>query len=253
MASKSTPLSQLPFPQAQTSGQVPAGSTLPPGHPAHPGQAGHPTHPAQVAAGCYVNDQHRHIVTQAQQAAQNYTLPQSSTQDMSAMRDADPTVQEAFNNYMSGSQIDGAPAAGATSPTGGMAAPSAPQFDYFVQPAAAGSAAATGLAAAMPNTVEIRLAVTVTAAFILINALPCADWLSRRLPQVFDQVPNGDVVIKAVLLGILVLIAARWLTRPSERLVTGPFETSAYGPYTTAHGMQPGMMMPPGINPPVYG
>lgn len=76
---KSTPLSSLPTFTVQQQQQQQQS------HQQHPG-AGDPSL-------MVVNDTHRQIIAQAQQAAQNYTLPQPSTHDV---YEDDTTIQEAL-------------------------------------------------------------------------------------------------------------------------------------------------------------
>jgi hypothetical protein len=89
--SKSTPISQLPFQGA-------------------PGQAVSNAQQQQQMGAIqpqqhFVNDQHRQLVAQAQHAAQNYSLPQSSTLDIG--HDDDIVVQEALQYATGGGGFGG--------------------------------------------------------------------------------------------------------------------------------------------------
>ncbi len=244
--SKSTPISQLPFPGAPpqqapgapppgyaTTGPIPAmpsSQAMPPQpqqqfqQPPQQGmQQGMP--PLQAMPSVPAPQPAMYQMPPPPQPSYGQPAPPPPSSDMGALRDADPTIQEAFTSFVSGGGAPPAPglqdAVAAGGGYGGV--PSyAPQGNgeaYWpgpgVAPPAPEESAESMWSALLPTTPELQLAISVTAAFVLINALPLTDWIARVLPQVIDRVPHGDVVFKALLLGGVVLIAARILMRAS--------------------------------------
>jgi hypothetical protein len=234
--SKSTPLNQLPFPGP--GGGVNGGG----GPSAAPNMQQQP-----------VNEPHRQIIAQAQQAAQTYALPQSTTIDN--LRDMDPTIQEAYN-FMSGGTPSPSAGGGATppphqdvdtvGPPGGFWPPAGSQQQQQQQqhplmmlpplplPLPSGPSAAAQYPASssswwqalpLPTTTDAQLAVAVMAAFVFVQSTRASAILEYVLPSVFDRVPHGDLVIKAIILGIIVLIMTRVFGDKQQPL--NPFTAAA--------------------------
>lgn len=67
-----------------------------------------PNSPQSSSSPQFVNDQHRHIVNQAQNAVQNFTLPTNTQLGEEYSRDEDTTIQETLMQ-LNGSDISQAP------------------------------------------------------------------------------------------------------------------------------------------------
>ena len=223
--SKSTPISQLPtFSGPQ---QVVGGGQ----HPAN---------------GPFVNDQHRQIVAQAQHAVQNYTMPQSSSHDISNEDEA--TIQETLQ-YISGpyapqaqvhphmpggghpSQQQPPSHMGQQQPMQYDPSPPAPLPQYMVpavgeynqqfphlpvhqaplqpQPQINQRVLLDAANIWMPGADDVRVVVLGVMAFVLLSVLPIEKVVSKYVR--LDSIPYSDVILKAVIMGIILYAGKRLL------------------------------------------
>ena len=58
----------------------------------------------------------------------------------------------------------------------------------------------------------LQLAAVVMAAFVAIQSVPVSDLLERFLPALLDRFPYSDILVRALLIGVVVLVARRYLT-----------------------------------------
>lgn len=180
--SKSTPLSQLPqFAQ------------MPPQPQPQSSQQPQPQPQPQ-----FVNDQHRHMVAQAQQAAQVYSLPQSSTLDIAG--DDDATVQEALQFVTGSSQP----------PSIVMPLPAPAPHQYpvaFPTATLSASSAAGGMLQLTEN--ELKVILLATGAFLLASLIPVAPLIERYLATYLVGVPRPDLFLRTAICGIAAFVALR--------------------------------------------
>ena len=214
--SKSTPLSQLPSPQQQAPNSQ------------------------------FVNEQHRQIVAQAQVAAQNFTMPQTTSGGVSSTEDADiqealalvtgavpasseaqgPQQQQQQQQMMQQQQELAELNALRQQQHAAMQAQMQlqaqmqqlqqhqQQQQIQQQPPQQQShahvprAGASASPFSLPDTDEIRLVLLGISTFILVTLLPMADLLARFIPAL-EGIPYSDVLVRALLLGIALFVGQR--------------------------------------------
>ena len=213
--SKSTPLSQLPSPQQAPNSQ-------------------------------FVNEQHRQIVAQAQVAAQNFTMPQTTSGGVSSTEDADiqealalvtgavpasseaqgPQQQQQQQQMMQQQQELAELNALRQQQHAAMQAQmqlqaqmqqlqqQQQQQQIQQQPPQQQShahvprAGASASPFSLPDTDEIRLVLLGISTFILVTLLPMSDLLARFIPAL-EGIPYSDVLVRALLLGIALFVGQR--------------------------------------------
>lgn len=196
-AAKSTPIAQLPF--SAPSPQPPAAQ------------------PQQPPPG-YVNEQHRQLIAQAQQAAQAYTLPQPSSQDIA--QDDDATINDVLGvlqgqqqqHHQQQAQPPGL-AGGPSLPPGyydqlyGQAPPmySAPTAAQAQPPQPRGL-----IASIIPFTIDdIRSVIVAVVLFVVASMVPVAGVMSRYVS--LDSIPYADTLVRASIFGVALLVAKKAL------------------------------------------
>lgn len=120
--------------------------------------------------------------------------------------DADPHIQEAFS-YVAGA---GAGAHEFAPPH----VPPAPPYAGLYAPQAAHAGGWAGWLAGHASPADVQLAFLVMAMYMAVETVPVADMTYRFWPAVFERVPYSDVVIKAAMLGVAVLVVKRALAPP---------------------------------------
>ena len=96
----------------------------------------------------------------------------------------------------------------------------------------------------LPSGGELQMAAAAATAYLVLEALPCADWLARTLPSIIDQVPHADLVLKALLLASAVVLVHRMVTGANScRQASAVPISDAYGWNQGSHasGMHSGM------------
>ena len=121
--------------------------------------------------------------------------------------DADPTIQEAFS-YMSGG--GGAPTMDPAYAQ--QAPPPSPGYEWLPPVAAAPHEPEQDALLYLPPA-DLQLAAVVMAAYVAIQSVPVSDLLERFLPALIDRFPYSDVLVRALLVGAVVLVARRYLTQ----------------------------------------
>lgn len=212
--SKSTPITQIPYPP-------PTGGHAPSAQVALGGGGGIGMGVMGGGGGAspppFVNDQHRQLVTQAQNAAQNYPMPQPSTnpRDIASTED-DATIQETLqyiNGPASGSGgggVAGAVAMGAgvvNAAGGGGFDPYAAAALYDPQPAASPSAFASLL---KPSPEDVYLVVIGVVAFVLLTVFPVHRIVYKYVS--IDHIPYSELLVKASLMGAALFFGRRIVT-----------------------------------------
>lgn len=194
---KSTPISQLPY-----------GSMPPP-----PVQQ----QPAQPPPPAYINDQHRQLVAQAHQAAQVYTMPQTSTQDIAP--DDDATI----NDVLGCLQAPGGAVAMPPPPhdpamyeqmARAYGLPGAPPLVVAPQGApargAGGGGAAAVIASLLPFGLEdLRAVLVAVVLFVAASLLPLGPVVARF--SCISGVPYGELLLRAAVFGVALLVSRRTL------------------------------------------
>ena len=160
----------------------------------------------------FVNDQQRQMVNQAQQAQQNFQMPQNTS--TSEVQEDESAVLEVL------SQLNTSVQAAVPLPP-----PPPPQVQQM-QPQLA-EMWRDAYAAAMPEQVEmpeqkstssivpfmnnndLMLAIYVVVAVILVNFIPIDRAIGRYVA--IDKIPFSDLMIKALLAGVLVLLMKHFL------------------------------------------
>lgn len=192
MASKSTPISQLP---------VYAQNSMP------PQQQG------------FVNEPHRQLVTQAQQAQQSYSMPQSSSQEM--VHDDDATVNDVLGCLQKSSPPQPQPQPQQPPPPPHMvmqqqtqsidATSSAPPWlvhPHYVQQNAIGPASAWY--SVLPVSVtELKIMAVCIVLFMALSVLPVSTVVEKYAPFVVENVPHADVLMRSIMMGIGMVIAGK--------------------------------------------
>lgn len=161
----------------------------------------------------FVNDQQRQMVTNAQQAQQNFQLPQPSQPIPSSnevmMGDDDATIQDMLNQISSEPQI-----------------PVQPQYQQInvVEPMLANEMQSQPMQQyVMPdnmsqvghhgnylsnivewNNKDIKVALYVIVAYLIVSFIPIEDLIYKYIQ--LNRIPYSGVIIKAVIAGILVYL-----------------------------------------------
>lgn len=203
--SKSTPIAQLPFQQSGSSSAQPSVPT--------------------AAQQQFVNDQHRQIVASAQNAAQNYTMPQPSSPH-EAYGDDDATIQEALQSFSqpqqqqqsqhmlhmppspqppSPHQVHAMAAAVQPPQMQQMQHPMQQQLPQQQQQQPAPYSGQPGLSW-MPDHDDARLLLLGVLAFVIVSVLPVASLVAQYVPI---DVPYADVMIKAAVMAALMYVGKR--------------------------------------------
>ena len=220
--SKSTPIAQLPFQGISDRGG--------PQQQASPGGGG----------GVFVNDQHRQIIAQAQHAAQNYTMPQSSSHDISHEDEA--TIQETLQYINSSSAPLQMPPAHmqqaqmqqtqqsqqSQMQQAQMQQAAYLQYDPQPPPAVHGgmdpSLFGYGMSAPpmvlpqqasslvrqnvwMPARDDAWIVLMGVIAYVLLSVLPIEKIAGHYIA--FDKIPYSDVLFKAAIMGVVLYIGRR--------------------------------------------
>lgn len=174
--------------------------------------------PATNTVPSFVNDQQRTFVSNAQQAAQQFSLPQSAQLSNDVVADDDTTIQEVLNQLNAGnmnSQDQDPDAAVQESyvsdapmmyqqqqqqPMMMMGAPQLPQKMAMVAPASA----ASYLPAAILNDRDLKNAIVAMIAFVIVSLLPIERFVYAYIS--IDKIPYSNLIVKAVLCGVVVYV-----------------------------------------------
>jgi hypothetical protein len=186
--SKSTPIAQLPFQPQQQPMQMQMQQPPPP-------QLADQRH-------TFVNDQQRQMVSQAQSAAQSYSLPQPSVQ--TDLYDDDATIQEALQSLQQPS-----PAHHVQQPQPQpqqFAQPFAQPFAHQQLPFAPSQPPQTN--AWMPDADDVRTVLLGVVAFVVASILPITAIVSKYVSLDFEY---ADMVVKAAVVGIAIYVGKRVL------------------------------------------
>ena len=188
---KSTPISQLPT----QSGQGGQGNSQ----------------------NAFINDQQRQMITQQQQAVGNITMPQNTQLPVDVLNEDDGVIQDMLNNLNS-SQQD----MGQQSGQSGQYMPQQYQQDELLRLAAMNNLninqmyttpqvniAKQPLSAQFTQlfTSELKLSGIVFLAVILVQLIPFARYISKYIA--IDRIPYHDIILKASIASMLVVIAKR--------------------------------------------
>lgn len=202
---KSTPLNQLPSNQPFLSGQS----------------------SAQNASSnvLFVNDQQRQIVAQAQQAAQNFTMPQITQPSADVLNtDDDATVQEVLNQLNQQESTTQPQQFQAPSPMHQQQQMSVPstfpalsesynqmnEATYLppqMQMPMNMSSSMSGLPFVMMQDTDIKIIGIVILAYVATSLLPIERFVYQYVS--LYKIPYSDVIVKACLCGVLVYIVMK--------------------------------------------
>jgi hypothetical protein len=230
--SKHTPLAQLPT----YGGGAAAMPGMPgmSGMPGMPGMGGHSGHPGQQLQPppSFDSEVQRQMVTQHQQAAASYTLPQNTQLSADIVQDSDETVQQALQQF-TGSVGGGGGDAGQGGETQEQAEAALAQRYYAQQQQAQQQTAATqqaaaeaarlvgpaqaqaqapgsawGAWAALPSGADVQLALLVAIVHTLVSLIP-VDRCVFRYATFLQGVPYSELFVRALLLALVFLFARR--------------------------------------------
>lgn len=195
---KSTPIAQLPFSSPSAQPQQQQLSAPPPG---------------------YVNDQHRQMVAQAQHAAQAYSMPQASSQDIA--QDDDATINDVLGVLQGQHQQQ--------QQQQGLAPPAAYFEQMYGQPSAAMLAAAHAqaqmqaqaqgppvggrslIASLIPfSTDDVRSVIVAVFLFVVVSLIPVGAVVSRY--ATLEGFPYAHLIFRASLFGVALLAAKKMLS-----------------------------------------
>lgn len=197
-------------------------SSLPNMHLQQPTTHVSPSNPPQ-----FVNDQQRRIVTQAQHASQSFTLPQNTQHSNDIMNEDNATIQDALEalnrdtsaspqatNHPSQQEIDDY----MLSMQHEQQQPIAynPDISDLLQSQQQLHVHSPGGEVDMKSKLindilswndELKIALFGTAIFVFVHAFPIEKYIYKYVS--LDKIPNSNMVIKAVIMFIGILVVAK--------------------------------------------
>lgn len=185
--------------------------------------------PSQMASqNTFVNDQQRQMITQAQQAIGNSTMPQNTTLPNDILNEDDSVIQDMLNNLNSGQQQQAVQLQDLQQQEDflRMAAMNnmninqvMPQQHYMPPPTPAffmpPAAAAVPLQPSMHQkfmsllTSEFKLAGLVFAIVIIVQLVPFHRYISKYVA--IEKIPYHDIVLRGILAALGVIIVKKMM------------------------------------------
>lgn len=204
---KSTPLNQLPHPASAPNVATVATSN---------GQN-----------NTFISEQQRQMVAQAQHAAQNFVLPQTTqtSSDILATGDDDATVQEVLNQLNQSSVVQPP----AVEPMSGVDSAAPIYHPSLFEPSPAQMAMKAGVAMPFPPMShvslplmagagkygilafdeDLKVTALVIAAYIMVTLVPVEQFVYHYVS--LYKIPYSDLLVKAVLCGMLVYVLMKFV------------------------------------------
>jgi hypothetical protein len=198
--SKSTPIAQLPM-------------GPPPTQPM--------TAPSREGTNNFINDQQRNLVQQAQQAQQNFSMPQNSQLSADVGNDDDATFQEVLNHLNSDTiqqpRVVSAPLSQQApqhmmhnqnflqnAPQGGVYYPEYPQgFDPTqMMPQGSYGDKFTGVFS------DAKSAFFIAAIVFVVLLIPIGSFIGKYIP--LDKIPHSYSIVQAILIGFSITLINKY-------------------------------------------
>lgn len=172
------------------------------------------------ASGQFVNDQQRQMITQAQQAAQNFTMPQNSQLQPDIIPDNDNTIQDMLNELNGNAPIQDAP------PMMMYHQPQVPQPNMMensllndqpnipmmfpqnnnpslqMQPQGK-----PDFASLLVWNNDLKLVIVSIGLFIAVSVLPIEKYVFQYIA--LDHIPYSHVLIKAIIFGVALFVLTK--------------------------------------------